>query len=131
MNNGTVITLKAVIARFQIEGIHSLPESSASGEDYQKEPHRHLFHFEVTVNAFEDENRVLNGVAIRRMCVNKFLPNNVLIPGLYVFGEMQPLDIADWLCKALWEALEGRGVRVQVLEDGENGAVVTYGMENT
>lgn len=96
-------------------------------ETYQYREHRHMFHFEVTLNAFEDEPAILNGIGLRRMCVGKFHERS----GLYDFGDMQSIDIADWLCKALWEALEGRGVRVQVLEDGENGAVITYGMENT
>lgn len=118
-------TLKGIIARFAVEGMHVLPVHCPTGEMYQHFIHRHVFQFEVTINAFQDEDRVLNGVAIRRMCINKFKSEE---GGPYDFGEMQPVDIANWLCKALWDALEGRGVRVQVMEDGENGAVVAYGM---
>ena len=127
------VTLRAVIAHFQVEGAHYLHREVHTSEKYQQDSHRHMFHFEVTVNAFENDEMLLNGVAIRRMCVNQFNTDPSMTPtpstpGMYYFGFMQPLEIAEWMCAALWNALEGRGVRVEVLEDGENGAVVTYGM---
>jgi hypothetical protein len=120
--------MKAVYCRFQIEGVHNLLPDDESGESYQKNEHRHIFHFCITVNA-ADAHPLMNPVRIRRMCLQQFDAFGGSTSLLY-FNNLQVLDLADWLCRELWVAFEGRGVRVDVSEDGENGAVVTYGMED-
>lgn len=115
----TATVMRAVICRFQLEGMHYWNHFS----DPQRHPHRHLFQFTVTVNAASEEAAdILNPVRLRQFCLDQF-PK-----GPINFGERQALDIANELAAALYISFEGRGVRVDVTEDGENGAVVTYGV---
>jgi 6-pyruvoyl-tetrahydropterin synthase len=118
---------KAVFCTFQVEGVHQLLERAA--EAYQQDVHRHLFHFRVSFNANSDHDYwVLDPIRIRRICLQQ-LNDFGGIYSLPNFGEMQALNIAEWLAKSLFDAFQC-GVTVEVSEDGENGAMVTVGRED-
>lgn len=125
---------KAIYCRFQVEAVHVRPQST---EAYERVPHRHLFHFRVSVNAADlhDDGELLNPLRIRRLCLEQlsFVGRNFEAMDVRValldFDVMQPLEIASWVGQSLFDSL-GRGVTVEVSEDGENGAIVTYGVED-
>lgn len=122
MTDSPLIRLRAVFCRFQVEGVHRLNHFS----DDQRHLHRHIFHFKVTINAADDEaTEILNPVRLRQMCRSQFATDAIAPIN---FEDRQTPQIAEELALALWYAFEGRGVRVDVSEDGENGATVTYGM---
>jgi hypothetical protein len=120
-----MITMKAIICKFQLEAVHADPNAA---DDFQRGKHRHVFHFKVTLNAAEDEEKILNPIRLRNLCLEQIALNIPGSLGPFDFDERTTLDIADWLASALFDSFGSRGVRVDVLEDGENGAVVTYGM---
>jgi hypothetical protein len=108
--------------RFVVEAVHRSPKNP---EDYLRNDHRHLFHFKVTFNMDVHDVEELEVIRARRMCLQQF----DLYGGpttLMHFGAMSTLDLADWLAMALFRQL-GRGVTVEVAEDGENGSAVTVG----
>lgn len=134
--------MKGIFCKFQIEGVH---RSSFSTEEYEREDHRHMFHFIVTVNGHgtSEELRLLNPIRIRRFCLSQLEPFTETMEGpgaesvpldsrsIVYFGDRQAIDIAELLAQALTTAFEERGVRVEVSEDGENGGVISLGEEFT
>lgn len=122
---------KAIWLKFQVEGVHHM---SRWAEAYQSSVHRHMFQFRVLFNAADvlsggatADGTVFDPIRIRRMCLQQFDEfggANTLVD----FGNRQCADIAEWLAKALHESW-GRGVTVDVSEDGEVGATVTIGVE--
>lgn len=115
--------MHAIFCRFQIEGVHFHPEAT---DPFERVRHRHIFHFEVVLNAAGLKNEdQLTPVRFRKICLQQF----GLVDSVYDFDDQQARGIAEWLCFALTGAFEGRGVRVTVAEDGENGAIVTEGLD--
>jgi tRNA U34 5-carboxymethylaminomethyl modifying enzyme MnmG/GidA len=107
------MTIYALI-KTRFEGVHKYPEA-AGNESFLKYPHRHIFYVEVKIEQFHD-NRDIEYIAFKRW-LNTVLDSNLD----YKSCEM----IANELILKIQTRYPGRAITVQVLEDNENGAVVT------
>jgi len=110
----------SITVRFQREGIHKYPAAAnIEGVEFLAFPHRHVFHFEVTVEVFHDDRDI------------EFILFKRELEGLYGSGTLE-VDfmscemLADDLCGYIMKAYPGRDVSVSVFEDGENGGTVSY-----
>ena len=119
---------KKVWITFQKEGIHCFPAAAtdpqlATGDQYDvsflANPHRHIFHFRVSIDVFHDD-RELEFIQFKRW-----------LEALYVGGVLE-LNykscemIADDLYLQIAEKYPNRDVWIEVSEDGENGCYVEY-----
>src|ERR1700757_4387890 len=119
---------KLIFVTFQKEGIHKYPAALtdpnlATGDEYDVSflgvPHRHMFHFRVSIEVFHDDRDI------------EFIQFKRWLERLYGNGELQ-LDfkscemIADDLYHQINAKFSNRWVQIEVSEDGENGAVSTY-----
>lgn len=119
---------KKIFVTFQKEGIHKYPAALtdpklATGDEYDVSflgyPHRHMFHFKVTIQVF-DNDRDIEFIQFKRWLEN-----------LYKGGTLQ-LDfkscemIAADLYKEISEQFPNRNVEIEVAEDGENGAIMSW-----
>lgn len=108
---------------FQKEGIHKYPaaltDPALAGVSFLGYPHRHVFHFTVSVSV-EHNDRDIEFILLKRELEN-----------LYSGGTLQ-LDfkscemIAEDLIKYVSTTYPGRRVTVEVSEDAENGCKLTY-----
>jgi hypothetical protein len=121
---------KTIFVTFQKEGIHCYPEALTNPDltdvSFLGHPHRHIFHFRVTIEVMHD-NRDIEFIQFKRW-----------LEGLYEKGPdgRATLSLNNASCEMLAEELIGkihhryqkRSVTVEVSEDGENGATVAYEM---
>jgi hypothetical protein len=120
--------LKMIWVTFQKEGIHCYPAAAtdpnlATGDQYDvsflANPHRHIFHFRVSVDVFHNDRDI------------EFIQFKRWLEALYVGGTLV-LDykscemIADDLYDQIAGRYPGRDVAIEVSEDGENGALIKY-----
>ena len=112
---------KSIWVTFEKEGIHKYP---AALDDPRLEdvsflgyPHRHMFKFRVEIEVFHDDREI------------EFILFKRELEGLYAEGTLE-LDyrscemIAEDIANYLLEKYPSRNIKVDVSEDGENGAVV-------
>ena len=114
---------------FQKEGIHKYPAALddpnlATGDwddvSLLGYPHRHIFHFKVSMEVFHDDRDV------------EFIQLKRWLERLYADGTLQ-LDykscemISDDLAEKIGEKYPDRHIIIEVSEDGENGSYATYG----
>jgi hypothetical protein len=119
---------KIIFVTFQKEGVHKYPAAAtdpklATGDwddvSFLGVPHRHMFHFRVSIEVFHDDRDI------------EFIQFKRWLERLYGNGELQ-LDfkscemIADDLYHEINAKFPHRWVQIEVSEDGENGAVSTY-----
>lgn len=103
---------------FQKEGVHSYPDAPASVA-YLRNPHRHVFHFKVWIEVFHDD-REIEFIIFKRELED-------------LFGE-GALKLHNQSCEMLSDALHKeiatkyphRRIQIEVSEDGENGAITCY-----
>ena len=113
---------------FKKEGIHKYPAALddpklATGDEYDVSflgyPHRHIFHFKVSVEVFHDDRDI------------EFIQFKRWLESLYSDGTLQ-LDykscemISDELSQQIGEKYPNRFISIEVSEDGENGSYATY-----
>ena len=109
---------KYIFVTFQKEGIHRYPDAP-EGVEFLRHPHRHMFHFRVEIEVFHDDRDI------------EFILFKRELEALYSEGTLQ-LDykscemMADDLAEYIDENYPGRDVKIEVSEDGENGAVCYY-----
>lgn len=105
-----------VVHRFA--GVHNWPGAPEAGvHGYLRHPHRHLFHVSVWIEQTHDDREI------------EYLEFRDWLRGLYSDGadlgakscEMIANEIRR-AARSRWGAM--RTVRVEVLEDGENGAYI-------
>lgn len=103
---------------FQKEGIHKYPAAKdLPGVEFLQYPHRHIFHFYITMEVFHDDRDV------------EFILLKRELESLYTNGTMQ-LDYksCEMICNDIIDYLENeypnRGLQVEVYEDNENGGIV-------
>jgi hypothetical protein len=109
--------------KFQKEGIHKYPaaleDPNLADVSFLGYPHRHMFHFKVTIEVAHND-RDIEFIQFKRWMEN-----------LYQIGTMQ-LDfkscemLAEELIGAIQLKYPGRDMIVEVFEDDENGAILTY-----
>lgn len=110
---------KFIFVTFQKEGIHCYPEAP-EGVEFLKHPHRHIFHFRVDIEVWHDD-RDIEFILFKRELE-------------LLYGENGTLDLdfkscemlADNLAEYIQDTYPGRDLKIEVSEDGENGAVGYY-----
>lgn len=113
---------------FRKEGIHYYPAALSdptlkTGDQYDVSflgyPHRHIFHFRVSIDVFHNDRDI------------EFIQFKRWLEALYVEGTLA-LDykscemIADDLYLQIAARYPSRAVSIEVSEDGENGCAISY-----
>ena len=113
---------------FKKEGIHCYPEAAtdpklATGDEYDvsflASPHRHIFHFQVAIEVGHSD-RDIEFIQAKRWMENLY--NTGTLQLSYKSCEM----IAEDLYVEIAAKYPGRNVRIDVSEDGENGAHLEF-----
>ena len=122
--------VRTIFVRFQKEGIHKYPAAAtdpnlATGDEYDVSflatPHRHIFHFEVTIEVFHND-RDIEFIQFKRWLENQYSQNILALD--YKSCEM----ISDDLYEVIATRYPDRNIVIQVSEDGENGATIVYNL---
>ena len=120
---------------FQKEGIHCYPAAATdpklntAGEydvSFLANPHRHMFHFRVSIDVFHND-RDIEFIQFKRWLENLYSGsnnNNSVLELDWKSCEM----IADDLYLQIAAAYPGRNITIEVSEDGENGCSISYNL---
>ena len=120
--------LRTIFVRFQKEGIHKYPAAAtdpllATGDEYDVSllatPHRHIFHFEVTIEVFHND-RDIEFIQFKRWLENQYSQGILALD--YKSCEM----ISDDLYEVIATRYPDRAIMITVSEDNENGATIFY-----
>ena len=111
----------AIIVTFRVEGFHQWKDAKKYSDEVEflSNHHRHMFHFKMW-KSVEEDDREIEIILFKRKAI-KAIKEEWGMPAQ--FGNLSCEQIA----KILIEKLELDSC--QVLEDGENGAVVWRGKE--
>jgi hypothetical protein len=124
---------KRIWVTFQKEGIHCYPAAAAdpnlaTGDEYDvsflASPHRHMFHFRVSIDVWHDD-RDIEFIQFKRWLESMYSGQGSTLTLNYKSCEM----IAEDLAKEIQARYPGRGLEIQVSEDGENGCHIEYDKE--
>ena len=124
---------RTIFVRFQKEGIHKYPAAAtdpklATGDEYDVSflatPHRHIFHFEVSIEVFHND-RDIEFIQFKRWLENQYSQGILALD--YKSCEM----ISDDLYEVIATRYPDRSVAIQVSEDNENGAHIVYNTTTT
>ena len=116
----------------QKEGIHCYPAAAtdpalATGDEYDVSflgtPHRHIFHFRVSIDVFHND-RDIEFIQFKRWLISLYNGQNSVLELNYKSCEM----IADDLYSQIAARYPNRAVIIDVSEDGENGCVIQYNL---
>jgi len=119
---------RMIFVRFQKEGIHCYPAAAtdpalATGDEYDvsflASPHRHMFHFEVTIQVFHSD-RDIEFIQFKRWLENLYAGGTLELN--FKSCEM----ISDDLYEQIAARYPDRKIIITVSEDGENGATISY-----
>ena len=125
--------IRTIFVRFQKEGIHKYPAAAtdpalATGDEYDVSflatPHRHIFHFEVTIEVFHND-RDIEFIQFKRWLENQYSQN--ILELNYKSCEM----ISDDLYDVIATRYPDRNIKIKVSEDNENGATIHYNRTTT
>jgi hypothetical protein len=114
---------------FQREGIHCYPAAAtdpllATGDEYDvsflASPHRHIFHFRVSIDVFHND-RDIEFIQFKRWLEN-------LYKGTLELNFKSCEMIADDLYLQIAARFPNRAVTIEVSEDGENGCQINYNL---
>ena len=120
--------IRTIFVRFQKEGIHKYPQAAtdptlATGDEYDVSflatPHRHIFHFEVTIEIFHND-RDIEFIQFKRWLENQYSQGILALD--YKSCEM----ISDDLYEVIATRYPNRNIIITVSEDNENGATIHY-----
>tara|TARA_R100000995_G_scaffold61322_1_gene31248 strand:- start:359 stop:787 length:429 start_codon:yes stop_codon:yes gene_type:complete len=112
---------KNIWVTFQKEGIHKYPDAPDE-VDFLRYPHRHIFHFKVQIEVFNDD-RDIEFFIFKRWLESLYADDTLQLD--YKSCEM----MADDLAKQIKDKYPGRQLSIDVSEDGENGCHVEYPKE--
>jgi len=113
---------------FRREGTHKFPAALTdpkfkTGDEYDVSflgyPHRHMFHFKVAIEVFHDD-REIEFIQFKRWLENLYGKGVLELD--YKSCEMMATD----LYQQISAKYPKREVTIDVSEDGENGAVITW-----
>jgi len=113
---------------FRREGTHKFPAALTdpkfkTGDEYDVSflgyPHRHMFHFKIAIEVFHDD-REIEFIQFKRWLENLYGKGVLELD--YKSCEMMATD----LYQQISEKYPKREVTIEVSEDGENGAVITW-----
>jgi len=120
--------MRTIFVKFQKEGIHKYPAAAtdpalATGDEYDVSflatPHRHIFHFEVTIEVFHND-RDIEFIQFKRWLENQY--SQSILELNYKSCEM----ISDDLYEVIATRYPDRNIIIRVSEDDENGALIMY-----
>lgn len=112
---------------FRREGIHCYPDAAnnpqlKTGDAYDvsflASPHRHIFHFRVSIDVFHND-RDIEFIQFKRWL-------EALYVGTLELNYKSCEMIADDLYDQIAGRFPGRDVTIEVAEDGENGCAISY-----
>ena len=107
---------KRFFVTFQKEGIHKYP-AAPEGVEFLQYPHRHMFHFYVTLQVRHDDREV-EFILFKRELENLYTEHALEL-------DNQSCEMmAEGLINYIEDNYPKRAVKVEVYEDNENGAVV-------
>ena len=113
---------------FQKEGVHCYPAAATdpqlnTNDEYNvsflANPHRHIFHFRVSIDVFHND-RDIEFIQFKRWLEGLYSNQTLVLD--YKSCEM----IADDLYVQIADRYPERNVIINVSEDGENGCSITY-----
>ena len=113
---------------FRREGTHKFPAALTdpkfkTGDEYDVSflgyPHRHMFHFKIAIEVFHDD-REIEFIQFKRWLENLYGKGVLELD--YKSCEMMATD----LYQQIRAKYPKREVTIDVSEDGENGAVITW-----
>lgn len=119
---------KMIWVTFRKEGIHKYPAALedpklATGDEYDVSflgyPHRHIFHFKVSIEVFHDD-RDIEFIQFKRWLEKLYSEKTLELD--YKSCEM----ISDDLYVQITKRYPGRTIEIEVSEDGENGSKARY-----
>jgi hypothetical protein len=117
---------------FTKEGIHCYPAAGTdpalctAGEydvSFLANPHRHIFHFRVSIDVFHND-RDIEFIQFKRWLIALYSGSNSVLELDWKSCEM----IADDLYIQIAARYPGRAVTIEVSEDGENGCIINYNL---
>lgn len=120
--------LSMIWVKFQKEGIHCYPAAAtdpnlATGDEYDVSflatPHRHIFHFQVSIQVFDDD-RDIEFIQFKRW-LEKCYSNGTL-----ELNHKSCEMIARELNTTITARYPGRRTLISVSEDNENGASIIF-----
>jgi len=120
--------MRTIFVQFQKEGIHCYPAAAtdpalATGDAYDvsflASPHRHMFHFKVTIQVFHND-RDIEFIQFKRWLENLYAGGTLELN--YKSCEM----ISDDLYEQIAARYPDRNIVISVSEDDENGAMIVY-----
>ena len=115
---------------FRKEGIHCYPAAATdpklntAGEydvSFLANPHRHIFHFRVSIDVFHND-RDIEFIQFKRWLESLYNGSNSVLELDWKSCEM----IADDLYVQIAARYPERAVWIEVAEDGENGCLIKY-----
>ena len=110
---------------FNREGIHKYPaaleDPGLADVSFLGYPHRHIFHFRVSIDVFHND-RDIEFIQFKRWLEGLYNGGNAVLELDYKSCEM----IADDLYIQIADRYPGRDVTISVSEDNENGCSITY-----
>ena len=115
---------------FRKEGIHCYPAAATdpklntAGEydvSFLASPHRHIFHFRVSIDVFSND-RDIEFIQFKRWLEALYSGANTVLELDWKSCEM----IADDLYIQIAQRYPERAVWIEVAEDGENGCLIKY-----
>jgi hypothetical protein len=114
---------KMIWVTFQKEGIHKYPaaltDPKLESVSFLGYPHRHIFHFKVSIEVFH-EDRDIEFIMFKRWLETMYEEKTLELD--FKSCEM----IADDLFAVIKKRFSGRDIAITVSEDGENGVDVCY-----
>jgi hypothetical protein len=119
---------RTIFVKFQKEGIHCYPAAAtdpalATGDEYDvsflASPHRHMFHFHVTVQVFHND-RDIEFIQFKRWL------ENLYANGTLELNHKSCEMISDDLYDQIAARYPDRSIVINVSEDDENGAAIVY-----
>ena len=125
--------MRTIFVRFQKEGIHKYPAAAtdphlATGDEYDVSflatPHRHIFHFDVSIEVFHND-RDIEFIQFKRWLENQYSQGILALD--YKSCEM----MADDLYEQIAIKYPDRTITIKVSEDNENGATIQYNTYTT
>jgi hypothetical protein len=133
----TVERIKAAAGRqiwvtFCKEGVHCYPAAATdpklnTNDEYNvaflASPHRHIFHFRVSIDVFHND-RDIEFIQFKRWCEALYNGSGAVLGLDYKSCEM----IADDLYVQIAARYPDRCVIIEVSEDGENGCSISYNL---
>lgn len=121
---------------FRKEGIHRYPAAATdpnlctAGEydvAFLASPHRHIFHFRVSIDVFHND-RDIEFIQFKRWLENLYSSNNSNSSSVLELNWKSCEMMADDLYLQIADKYPGRNISIEVSEDGENGCSINYNL---